>query len=220
MMRNCRFRSRLLNNYVPLEILTYVSNTIEEAQSNSWWRHDLQTLTALMGNTGDTHGFPSKERKSQNKLPKLSICRWLETPWRYRDVTAVSDSSPLRTWRFFTGVVNALSSGHEQLHPRNRSQLVQIVVCRLFGPKPSSKPRLTRRNFYSRKCFLKFHMMTSSNGNIFRVTGPLWRESTCHRWIPFTKVSDAELWCVFFIFAWTNGWANNRDAGDLKHHRA
>ena len=38
-------------------------------------------------------------------------------------------------------------------------------------------------------------MVTSSNGNIFCVTGPLWGESTGHRWIPLTKVSDAELWC-------------------------
>ena len=38
-------------------------------------------------------------------------------------------------------------------------------------------------------------MMTSSNWNIFRVNGPLWGESTGHRWIPFTKTSDAELWC-------------------------
>ena len=38
-------------------------------------------------------------------------------------------------------------------------------------------------------------MMTSSNGNIFRVTGPLCEEFTGHRWIPHTKVSDAELWC-------------------------
>ena len=36
--------------------------------------------------------------------------------------------------------------------------------------------------------------MTSSNGNIFRVTGPLWGKFTCHRWIPLTKASDAELW--------------------------
>ena len=36
-------------------------------------------------------------------------------------------------------------------------------------------------------------MMTSSNGNIFRVTGPLWGESTGHRWIPLTKASDAEM---------------------------
>ena len=27
-------------------------------------------------------------------------------------------------------------------------------------------------------------MMTSSNGNIFPVTGPLYGESTCHMWIP------------------------------------
>ena len=37
--------------------------------------------------------------------------------------------------------------------------------------------------------------MTSSNGNIFRVTGPLCGEFTGHRWIILTKASDAELWC-------------------------
>ena len=38
-------------------------------------------------------------------------------------------------------------------------------------------------------------IMTSSNGNIFRVTGPL-----CgHRWIPRTKASDAELWCFLWF---------------------
>ena len=36
--------------------------------------------------------------------------------------------------------------------------------------------------------------MTTSNGSIFRFTGPLWGESTGHRWILLTKVSDAELW--------------------------
>ena len=37
-------------------------------------------------------------------------------------------------------------------------------------------------------------MMTSGNGFIFRITGPLWGEFTGHRWIPLTKASDAELW--------------------------
>ena len=41
-------------------------------------------------------------------------------------------------------------------------------------------------------------MMTSSNGNIFRVTGPLCGENTGHRWIPLTKASDAELWCFLW----------------------
>ena len=71
----------------------------------------------------------------------------------------------------------------------------------------------------------KFHddnsvMMTSSNGNIFRFTGPLWEESIGHRWVHRTKSSDAEFWCFLFICAWINGWANNRDAGDLRRHRA
>ena len=34
--------------------------------------------------------------------------------------------------------------------------------------------------------------MTSSNGNIFRVTSHLCGEFTGHRWIPRTKASDTE----------------------------
>ena len=60
-------------------------------------------------------------------------------------------------------------------------------------------------------------MMTSSNGNIFRVTGHLCREFAGHRCIPHTKVSDAEL---SLICAWINEWWNNRDAGDLRRYRA
>ena len=41
------------------------------------------------------------------------------------------------------------------------------------------------------------HMMTSSNGNIFHVTGHLCGEFTGHRWIPRAKASDAEPWCTF-----------------------
>ena len=41
-------------------------------------------------------------------------------------------------------------------------------------------------------------MMTSSNGNIFRVTGFLCGEFTGPRWIPRTKASDLELWCFLW----------------------
>ena len=40
-----------------------------------------------------------------------------------------------------------------------------------------------------------------------------------HRWNSLTKSSEAELW-LFFIYAWTSGWANNRDAGDLRRQLA
>ena len=44
--------------------------------------------------------------------------------------------------------------------------------------------------------------MTSSNGNIFRVTGHL-----------------CEALMFSLICVWINGWVNNREAGDLRHHR-
>ena len=60
-------------------------------------------------------------------------------------------------------------------------------------------------------------MMTSSNENIFRVTGHLCGEFTGHRWLPRTKASDAELWC----FLWSvYGWVNNREAGDFRRQHA
>ena len=48
------------------------------------------------------------------------------------------------------------------------------------------------------KTWSNLHMMTSSNGNIFRVTGPFYGEFIGHR-CPITKGSDAELWC----FPWS-----------------
>ena len=44
------------------------------------------------------------------------------------------------------------------------------------------------------------HMKTSTNGTIFLVTGPLWWESSGHRWVPLTKASDVELY-VFHLRA-------------------
>ena len=61
-------------------------------------------------------------------------------------------------------------------------------------------------------------MMTSSNGNIFRVTGPLW--GGVHR-SPVNFPHKGQ-WCGALMFslicAWTNGWANHRDAGELRRN--
>ena len=48
--------------------------------------------------------------------------------------------------------------------------------------------------------------MTSSNGNIFRVTGPLCGEFNGHQWSPLTKASDAELWCFLWFIKQSWGW--------------
>ena len=50
-------------------------------------------------------------------------------------------------------------------------------------------------------------MMVSSSGNLFRAAGYLCGEFTSHRWIPRTKASDAELWCILWSAPeWTEIW--------------
>ena len=64
------------------------------------------------------------------------------------------------------------------------------------------------------------YIMTTSNGNIFLVTGPLCRKFTGHLWIPRTKVSGVGLWYFLWSAPWINGWVNNHEAGDLKRYHA
>ena len=62
-------------------------------------------------------------------------------------------------------------------------------------------------------------MMTSSNGNIFCVTGHLCGEFTGPRWI-----LHKGQWRGSLMFSlkcvWINDWVNNREAGDLRRYRA
>ena len=60
-------------------------------------------------------------------------------------------------------------------------------------------------------CPFGHFMMTSSNGNIFSVTGHLRGKFTGPRWRGALMVS--------FICAWINGLVNNRVAGDWRRHR-
>ena len=63
-------------------------------------------------------------------------------------------------------------------------------------------------------CKLSRHcIMTSSNENIFCITGPLWWESTGQQWIPLIKRSVTYSYDVFFdlhLFSWIN----NRDVSN------
>ena len=52
--------------------------------------------------------------------------------------------------------------------------------------------------FWEIKQCITVVMMTSSNGNIFRVTDPLCGKFTGHLWILLTKASDAKLWCFLW----------------------
>ena len=62
-------------------------------------------------------------------------------------------------------------------------------------------------------------MMTSSNGSIFRVTGHLRGEFPVTGEFPSQRPVTRGL-MFSLICAWINGWVNNREAGDLRRHRA
>ena len=156
---------------------------------------------------------------------------WLDGAWQQ----AITWSSVDRDlWRHIT------SLGHSELMPCNSTivwhfcltfahthlvinNFCHIVVILIFSgilrqytvQYMQLLPHLPQTNELPFEC----HMKTSSNGNIFRVTGHLCGEFTGHRWIPRTKASDAELWC-FLICAWISGWVNNREAGELRRHSA
>ena len=63
-------------------------------------------------------------------------------------------------------------------------------------------------------------MMTSSNGNLFRVTGHLCGEFTSHRWIPPPKGQWCGALMLSLICAWINRWVKNGEAGDLRRYHA
>ena len=102
---------------------------------------------------------------------------------------------------------------------------VQIMAWRRSGDKPLTEPMMiglvthicvTRPQWVKRhqisyisqqqtfnvamttKIAGKSRTMTSSNWNIFHVTGHLCGEFTGPRWNPRTKASDAELWCFLW----------------------
>ena len=62
-------------------------------------------------------------------------------------------------------------------------------------------------------------MMTTSNGNFFRVTGHLCEEN--HRSPVISRYKGPWRGALMFslICIWINGWVKNREAGDLRRHR-
>ena len=107
---------------------------------------------------------------------------------------------------------------------RNTNLFISWKFCSFAGETPScwlSKLRgsitVSHLSVISiRKCLSH---VTSLNGNIFRVTGPLCGEFTDHRWIPSQSQWRGAL-MFSLICAWINGWVTNREACDLSRHRA
>ena len=65
------------------------------------------------------------------------------------------------------------------------------LVVNLFNHKKTLNKSHVNIQWYV--LYFNDNMMTSSNGNIFRVTGPLWGEFTGHRWTHFRDPLDSPI---------------------------
>ena len=90
----------------------------------------------------------------------------------------------------------------------------KFVIMTIFNFQCHSRERVELTGLIS----IGF-MMTSSNGNIFRVTGHL-----CRIYRSTVNSPHKGQWCGSLIFslkyAWIDGWVNSREAGDLRRHHA
>ena len=95
--------------------------------------------------------------------------------------------------------LNLLSS---RLHEILRYDSVRLVNR---GPDDTKSEFINNHGLVVFTLFavFRYHMMTPSNGNIFRFTGSLWGEFTGHRRCVVL------MFCL--IWTWTDGWVNNRD---------
>ena len=106
----------------------------------------------------------------------------------------------------------SVTAGADCYDKKQRIQRVYIVIMdEQCIPVPSLHG--LKRNEPS------YAMITSQNGNIFRVTGLCAGNSLVTGEFPHKGQWRGAL-MFYLICAWTNGWVNNGDAGDLTHHHA
>ena len=151
-----------------------------------WWRHQMKTFSALpaicAGNS------PGNKVQWRGALIFSLIGVWINGWVNNREA---GDLRRYRAHHDFIGNCNA--------------RLIIIYVCQCFCIQLGTNINSRNLDCFRQSWLLWYlppdadrgniFMMTSSNGNILRVTGHLCGEFTGPRWIPRTKASDAALWC-------------------------
>ena len=93
-----------------------------------------------------------------------------------------------------------------------------VMATTRYRRIPLTKGQRCGKRFHVMVMASSYVMMTSSNGNIFRVTGPLCGEFTGPGEFPHKGQWRGSL-MFSLIYSWINDWVNNREAGDLRRHR-
>ena len=180
--------------------------------TKSWWRHQMDIFSPLLS-LCESPVDPSKGQWRgaliflfdlclNKRLSKQSRRRWFETPsrslCRHCNVMLLGLRSVISMLLLFK---------QQPKIQRDKITLKKIEKSKNHYPVVhQSSQQLNDNRWYTdigiyhhtTRQLRPFFMMTSSNGNIFRVTGHLCGEFTGPRWIPRTKASEAELWCFLW----------------------
>ena len=101
-------------------------------------------------------------------------------------------------------------------HPMMIIFVLEIRLYNLFcNAYHHRRLDITSTNLQPYEHIFRKLMMTSSCGDIFRVTDPTWGVSTGDRWIPYKGQWRG---VSILMCAWANGWTDNRDASVLRRH--
>ena len=82
----------------------------------------------------------------------------------------------------------------ESLNTRHHSLIFFYEIFYSDISRLSSELRYNSITTHFSQSIWHYLMMTSSNGNIFSVTGPLYGEFTGDQWIPLTQAIGEKLW--------------------------
>ena len=189
------------SNKLRIQILCSVNNKIKinsnflslNLVSWQWWRNASEFHHCYKNckiSVTDRTGYPCKEISSNAQhnpsihgFPESAFTNTSQLPASYQIYNNV------RLMEILHSMNNAIILYRSLLKNRKTLRCSSLGVSFVRVLFTVSYP------FYSNSTEYKTQiMMTSSNGNTFRVTGPLWWEFTGDRWIPLTKASNAELW--------------------------
>ena len=216
----------MLFNAIYIHILNVVASLVMEQDTGPWFDIKMTSYQHRKSHCGDkTILRPFNLHNGISYTGKMTSLYWIraqmwefgknpvrsEICWSDYHKTGFCSQSWWRHQMETFSALLAICAGNSPVpgeFPAQRPVTRSFDVCfDIFilnqGPdvrvrkKPSKVWNLLE--WLSQNCFLFPVMMTSSNGNIFRVTGHLCGKFTGPRWISRTKASDAELWCLLWF---------------------
>ena len=188
--------------------LLYWSRTTRNYEQNGW--HLWDDIFKCIFLNGDYCTVIQISLNVASKDQLLNDWWLIQTVALHRiDVVTWTIDDPVY-WRMYTSTVLSTLRAVMTMLPHSHKLLtlcwggwgevgfgesVESIKCWEIGPTPA--PSFSSHSSYQPGQIT----MTSSNGNIFRATGPLCGDFTGHRWIPLTKATDAEFWCFLWSVA-------------------